>query len=124
MATNGKKSLYLATDKMGEIKNSSLELLKQNSLEALETLSLLVMREIEVLKIAQESFSFDNERRISFEEAVQNFEVGLIRNALVQSDGNQTRAAELLGLKVTTLNMKIKRYGIKLGLYNEQEFQT
>lgn len=122
MTTNNNKPLFLATNKLAHVENSSLRLLKQNSLEALETLSMLVMREIEVLKVAQASFSFENlSEKISFEDAVQNFEIGLIRNALVHSNGSQTKAAELLGIKLTTLNQKIKRYGISLGLYKEQE---
>ncbi|MDQ6787981.1 MAG: hypothetical protein M3033_14340 [Acidobacteriota bacterium] len=124
MTTNN-NPLFLGTNKLGEAENASLTLLKQNSLEALESLSLLVMREIEVLKVAQASFNFENlSQRISFEDAVQNFEIGLIRNALVHSNGNQTKASELLGIKPTTLNSKIKRYGINLGLYNEQEMQS
>jgi len=120
MTRNNNNPLFLATNKLEESENASLTLLKQNSLEALETLSLLVMREIEVLKAAQESFSFENtNQRISFEDVVQNFEIGLIRNALAHCNGNQTKASELLGIKPTTLNQKIKRYGIKLGLLTQ-----
>ena len=122
MTTNYKKQLYLATNKLEEVENASFMLLKQNSLEALETLSMLVLREIEVLKVAQASFNFEHlSRKISFEDAVQNFEIALIRNALIHSNGSQTKASELLGIKLTTLNQKIKRYGISLGSYNEQE---
>ncbi len=125
MTTNNNKPLFLATNKLEEVENASFALLKQNSLEALETLSLLVMREIEVLKVAQASFSFEHlSPKISFEDAVQNFEISLIRNALVHSNGSQTKASELLGIKLTTLNQKIKRYGIRLGLYNERQLQS
>jgi transcriptional regulator with PAS, ATPase and Fis domain len=125
MTTNYNKPVFLAGEILEEVENGSLTLLKQNSLEALENLSLLVMREIEVLKTAEASFSFENSSpKISFEDAVENFEIGLIRNALVHSNGSQTKAAELLGIKLTTLNAKIKRYGISLGLYKEQERQS
>ena len=46
------------------------------------------------------------------DEEVRQFEVNLIRNALGRTAGSQTRAAKLLGLKLTTLNAKIKRYQI------------
>jgi transcriptional regulator with GAF, ATPase, and Fis domain len=36
----------------------------------------------------------------------------LIRQALEETDGRQVLAAKMLGLKMTTLNEKIKRYGI------------
>ena len=117
MSTNNKNALFLTTGKLEELENTPLALLKQSSLETLENLSLMLMREIDLLKVAQANFRFENEKqKVSFEEVVRNFETGLIRNALVQSNGNQLRAAELLELKPTTLNAKIKRYGIKLGL--------
>ncbi|HLA96340.1 MAG TPA: helix-turn-helix domain-containing protein [Pyrinomonadaceae bacterium] len=45
-------------------------------------------------------------------ERVREFEVKLIRAALLKTGGNQRRAASLLGVKSTTLHNKIKSYGI------------
>jgi len=45
-------------------------------------------------------------------EEVKRFEIAYLCEALKQSEGVQTKAAQLLGLKLTTLNMKIARYGI------------
>ena len=42
----------------------------------------------------------------------EGYEVELIRRALKLTSGNQARAARLLGVKATTLNSKIKRYGL------------
>lgn len=47
-------------------------------------------------------------------ETVRDFEVKLIRTALLKTGGNQRQAASLLGVKVTTLHNKIKSYGINL----------
>ena len=52
--------------------------------------------------------------QLNFREQVLEFERSLIRRALVRAGGNQRRAARLLGIKVTTLNAKIKRYRIEL----------
>jgi len=52
-------------------------------------------------------------RGIDFYEEVSRFEVALITRALVETGGQQRRAARLLGLKATTLNAKIKQYGIE-----------
>lgn len=41
---------------------------------------------------------------------VDQFEWTLIETALKQSGGSQTKASRLLGLRVQTLNMKLKRY--------------
>jgi DNA-binding NtrC family response regulator len=45
-------------------------------------------------------------------EAMKQFEVSLLRAAMFRSQGNQTRAAKLLGVKLTTLNAKLKRHNI------------
>jgi DNA-binding protein Fis len=54
----------------------------------------------------------DISRGIDLYEETCRFEIRLIQRALEETDGNQTRAARLLGLNLTTLNAKIKRYGI------------
>lgn len=51
-------------------------------------------------------------RGIDLKDEVRRFEVELIRSALDHTGGNQRRAARLLGLKPTTLNAKMKLYGI------------
>jgi DNA-binding NtrC family response regulator len=57
------------------------------------------------------SSSTDLSRRVNFDEA-RRFEIELIRRALAQTNGHQSRAARLLGMNATTLNSKIKTYNI------------
>ena len=56
----------------------------------------------------------DLARGVSFYDEVKRFEIDLIRRALDQTGGHQSRAARLLGLNATTLNSKIKSYNIQL----------
>jgi DNA-binding NtrC family response regulator len=51
-------------------------------------------------------------RGINFYDEVRRFEIDLIRRALEQTGGHQSRAARLLGMNATTLNSKIKSYNI------------
>ena len=53
----------------------------------------------------------------SLHDEVREFEIELINSALARTHGHQRRAAGLLGLKVTTLNAKIKRYNIMSRFY-------
>jgi DNA-binding NtrC family response regulator len=53
-------------------------------------------------------------RGVNFYEEVRRFEIDLIRRALEQTGGHQSRAARLLGMNATTLNSKIKTYNINL----------
>jgi DNA-binding NtrC family response regulator len=53
------------------------------------------------------------EEGIDLPRLVDDYEKALIDSALRQTGGNQTRAAKLLGLRVQTLNMKLKRFAEK-----------
>lgn len=96
--------------------SSPEKFLMQNQLEALKSLSFLFIREINSLEQAQGNLEEEirNEHPISLFRELQRIEVKMIRCAMIRSMGNQTKAARLLGLKVTTLNAKIKRYKIDL----------
>lgn len=50
--------------------------------------------------------------KLNLDDELKRYEIGLIRAALDKAEGSQTRAARMLGVKVTTLNTKIKRYQI------------
>lgn len=58
------------------------------------------------------SAGIDIGRGVNFYDEVKRFEIDLIRRALDQTGGHQSRAARLLGLNATTLNSKIKTYNI------------
>jgi transcriptional regulator with GAF, ATPase, and Fis domain len=60
------------------------------------------------------SAEIDITRGVNFYDQVRKFETDLIRRALDQTNGHQSRAARLLGLNATTLNSKIKTYNIAL----------
>ena len=58
--------------------------------------------------------SLDVSRGVNFYDEVRRFEIDIIRRALDQTGGHQSRAARLLGMNATTLNSKIKTYNIQL----------
>src|SRR5262245_55462788 len=75
-------------------------------IKLLKVLTLTLLRELEGVGSepvrAQDRFDLQSE--------VQHFEAELIRSALIMTGGRQRRAARLLGMKVTTLHSKIRRY--------------
>ncbi len=81
-----------------------------SGLSLVKALAATLLSEIDSLdiedKVLPENESFD------LNERVREFEVKLIRAALLKKGGNQRRAAFLLGVKNTTLHNKIKTYGI------------
>jgi len=53
---------------------------------------------------------------MDFDTAVSNFERAMLERALKSTAWNKTAAAELLGLKRTTLIMKLRNYESPAGL--------
>jgi transcriptional regulator with GAF, ATPase, and Fis domain len=80
-----------------------------NRLSALRDVALMLLREVESLRLTE---PVNLNRKVRLYDEVQRFETDLICSALSRTAGNQTRAARLLGIKLTTLNSKIKRYKI------------
>ena len=64
-------------------------------------------------------FTDDDGHPLTFVAAMDRYEIRLIRSALVQTGGNQSRAARLLGLPITTLNSKIKKFTIDLPKHSD-----
>ena len=50
------------------------------------------------------------EKRIYLEEALDEFEKKFIQSALTKTGGNQTKAAQVLGVHRNTLNRKIYQH--------------
>lgn len=79
-------------------------------IDGLRILAAALQRGVEALDTAVETGGECDALNLS--EQVQRFEAELIRSALIKTGGRQRRAARLLGVKVTTLHTKIKRYHI------------
>jgi len=80
-------------------------------IEMLKNVALNLLKEMQVLSTLEAA---DIMQGIKFYDEVERFERELITRALELTSGHQVRAARLLGLKVTTLNSKVKRYQIPL----------
>lgn len=59
----------------------------------------------------------ENGHVLTFAEAMHRYEITLIRHALIQTGGNQSKAARLLGLPITTLNSKLRKLKIEVPRY-------
>jgi transcriptional regulator with GAF, ATPase, and Fis domain len=83
----------------------------ESRLSSLRDVALELLNAVESLKGASAGRT---NRSLNLQDEVRRFETDLIQAALVKTSGNQLRAARLLGVKHTTLNAKIKRYGISI----------
>jgi len=101
------KNVKRAVSNINQSANGSM--ITNNRLEALTVLTNSILREVESLK---KNGDVTLQEKIDLSREVERFETDLIRCALMRTGGKQRRAAVLLNVKVTTLNAKIKRYGI------------
>lgn len=92
---------------------SLIETSLQLKMRSLKELGQTLLHEIEALEKVIIPSQAEIERGINMKEAVQCFEIYLIRFALNITSGNQVRAAKLLGVGGTTLSEKIKRYRLR-----------
>jgi DNA-binding protein Fis len=78
-------------------------------LDALRDLALALLEELETLENVR---TINLRRGINLHEEMRQFEIHLIQSALERTGGHQTRAAQLLGINLTTLHNKLKRLNI------------
>ncbi len=96
---NGDSALTSSRHKITTVKQLAIRLLRE----------VQSIREVEVRSLGA---------GVDFYAEVSRFEIDLIKCALMQTAGHQRQAAQLLNLKVTTLNSKIKHYNISLDGYS------
>ena len=92
-----------------QVSNLLREATLENRLNALRDIALTLLSEVESLRSVPPAQRTDN---LKLQDEVQRFESDLIRSALQKTNGSQVRAAQLLSVKQSTLNAKIKRYQI------------
>ena len=90
----------------------------EHRVQQLTLLAKALASEIESLQVElatdrnrEKHVAFDD-HGIDFYKEVERYEIELIKSALNHCNGNQTRAARLLRMKSTTLNAKMKHYGL------------
>ena len=83
--------------------------IEEARIASLKVLIMTLLRQVESLEM---QIGDDSAPELNLQKEVQRFEAAIIRSALNKTGGRQRRAARLLGVKVTTLNTKIKRHKI------------
>jgi DNA-binding NtrC family response regulator len=102
------KNKLLALERIDSINTSDARLLNLK-LELLKDVALQIVEEIE----SYDSLRTVNlSRGISLPDELRGFESHLIQSALERTGGHQTKAAQLLGINLTTLHNKLKRLNI------------
>jgi DNA-binding NtrC family response regulator len=86
--------------------HSRSEISPSHKLQALEVLAHALLKRIQLLRDSPDSYV------TNLAEEVQHFEAELIMCALNKTGGRQRQAARLLGMNITTLNRKLKRYNL------------
>jgi len=78
----------------------------------LEDLPAEIREDTPVSLIARACQRCFTEEHMTFEEVVACLETNMLRQALQQAEGNRSQAAKALGMNLSTLRDKLKKYGI------------
>ncbi len=105
--------LPLPTFSLKDISKSRIKTptVEEARIASLKVLALTLLRQVESL---EKQMATGTVSELNLQNEVQRFEAAIIRSALAKTGGRQRRAARLLGVKVTTLNTKIKRHKITM----------
>src|SRR6185436_8027390 len=109
------KNKLLALERIDSIDTSDARLLNLK-FELLKDVALQLVEEIESYSSLR---AVNLSRGISLPDELRGFETHLIQSALERTGGHQTRAAQLLGINLTTLHNKLKRLDIDLNMLVE-----
>jgi DNA-binding NtrC family response regulator len=102
------KDKLRALERIDQINSADVRLLELK-FELLHDVALQLVDEIESLGTVR---TVNLSRGISLPDEIRAFETHLIQSALERTGGHQTRAAQLLGINLTTLHNKLKRLNI------------
>jgi DNA-binding NtrC family response regulator len=97
-----------ALEQIDQINAADVQLLELK-FELLHDIALSLVEEIESLGTIR---TVNLSRGISLPDELRAFEIHLIQSALERTGGHQTKAAQLLGINLTTLHNKLKRLNI------------
>jgi DNA-binding NtrC family response regulator len=81
----------------------------REKVKILRNVALWLIEEIDALDYVR---SVNIRRGINLHDEMRWFEIHLVQSALERTGGHQTRAAQLLGINLTTLHNKLKRLNI------------
>jgi len=86
---------------------------RQASTPRISILKQLAVKLVSEVEDLGEPERFDFGAGFKLNEEIQKFEIDMIRHALYLTNGHQSYAAKLLGIKKTTLHAKLKRFSIE-----------
>lgn len=99
--------------------NRSKAAVENEQIESIKSITNLLLRKIEALEENSPEVSLEPlTKGANLYDVMTSFEKNLIKDALRATNWSQKRAAQILGVKVTTLNAKIKRYDINVKSFN------
>lgn len=106
--TSHLKSKLKLLDTLSLYEESDAQVFKRK-LDVLKEIAFALVEEIESLEAVR---TVNLRRGINLPDEMRHFEIHLIQSALERTGGHQTRAAQLLGINLTTLHNKLKRLEI------------
>jgi len=69
-----------------------------------------------------ENFLYNEKKGVLYKTIIETVERPLIERALERTEGNQLKAARILGINRNTIRARIRKLGINPGIFKHQQF--
>lgn len=118
IAQDEKKIKELLSKMLSQVGNNHINIVKEEDIFKImnkEDFRSVVSLEEKIIELEDNLYK-DNEGRL-YKAILDIIEKPLIQHALEWTDGNQFKAARILGLNRNTIRVKIKRLGINPNMY-------
>jgi DNA-binding protein Fis len=120
IADNDEKIKEILAKMISQDGNTNIDIIKQENVVKImkrEDLKELVSLKDKIIEL--ENSLYEEKRGMLYKAVLEKVEKPLIEYVLERTEGNQLKAAKILGINRNTIRAKIKRLGINTALYKQ-----
>ena len=120
IAENEEKIKEIVTKMLSKIGNTEIGIVKQgDTVKIIDKDSLKDMITIKDKIIELEDSLYDDKKGALYKSILEIIEKPLLEHILERTEGNQFKAARILGINRNTMRAKVKKLGINLKMYKQ-----
>jgi DNA-binding protein Fis len=117
---NEKKIKEILTQMLSKIGNTNIDIVKQgNVIKIMDKEDMKGMVSLEEKVIELEESLYNEKKGRLYKEILEVIEKPLLEHILERTEGNQLKAARILGINRNTIRAKIKKLGINTAVYKQ-----
>ncbi len=120
IAENEEKVKDILAQMLSKLGNTAIHIIKQaGTIKIIEKEGLADMVSLEEKILSLEDSLYNLKKGVLYKSVLEIIEKPLLERILERTEGNQLKAARILGMNRNTIRSKIKKLGISVGKYKQ-----